>query len=501
MKKNILTYLITFITGFVTAQDQNIFLDRDFWKSSPSITEVDQKIKEGNNPSEINTHGFDAVVYAILEKAPNNTIKHLLSFTGNEVNKLTHDKRTYVFWAAYKNNLPLMKFLISKGAKMDVIDAHGYSVLTFAAITGNSNKKIYELCIEQGIDIADTNENGANSLLLVLSQLEDLSFIDYLISKGLTLKATDNDGNGAFNYAAKGGNKKTLQFLINKKLPYKGLNKNNGNAMLLATRGTRKSNNSLSFFKFLDSLGIASNISNKKGNTPLLNISYRNKHKETFDFFFEKGADANHTDKEGNTALIIASIKNSLEINSLLLEKTKDINHQNKEGISALSYAVQYNTPDIVEHLIKNNADIHLKDKKGNPISYYLIKGYRPKKHDAFIKKLTILTTNGYNIRQNMANGNSILHEAIDKDNLSLLKTLEGYNLDVNSKNKNGYTALQKAVMQAKDTEIIKYLLHIGANKHIKTSFGETLYDLAKENEILNSKKADVNFLKQTLRP
>ena len=50
--------------------------------------------------------------------------------------------------------------------------------------------------------------------------------------------------------------------------------------------------------------------------------------------------------------------------------------------------------------------------------------------------------------------------------------------------------------MQANNTDIIKYLLSIGAKKSITTDFDETVHDLAKENEILNKKNIDINFLK-----
>ena len=39
-------------------------------------------------------------------------------------------------------------------------------------------------------------------------------------------------------------------------------------------------------------------------------------------------------------------------------------------------------------------------------------------------------------------------------------------------------------------------IVKIGANKSLKTPFGETPYDLAQENEILISKKINIEFLK-----
>ena len=50
--------------------------------------------------------------------------------------------------------------------------------------------------------------------------------------------------------------------------------------------------------------------------------------------------------------------------------------------------------------------------------------------------------------------------------------------------------------MKGKDDQLIKYLISIGADKEIKTEFGETAFDLAKENELLINSNIDINFLK-----
>ncbi|WP_394420791.1 ankyrin repeat domain-containing protein [Tenacibaculum mesophilum] len=497
MKKQHIIFAFVLFMSTIQAQTKNIFFERSFWQEKPTIQLVEEKIKEGNSATALNPNGFDAVTYAILASAPNKVIKHLLTKKGNDVNKITHDKRTYVFWAAYKNNVEIMKHLIANNARMDLKDSHQLSPLTFAANAGQTNKEIYELCIQNGIDIkTDVDEHGANALLLVLPSLKDLSFVDYLTSKGLSVHNVDKDGNGAFNYAAKKGNKEILTLLIKKGLPYKNLNKKGGNAMLLATQGSRSGYNSLEFFKYLESLGIKPNITNNDGKTPLHNLARGNKDLNTFNYFLDKGVNANQIDDNGNTPLIIAASRNSLEIVQLLSEKTKNINHTNKKGHSALTYAVEYNSEAVVDYLVKNEADIQVKDDKGNSLAYYLVKSYHPKKVNDFNEKMSLLDNNGLNLTQLQANKNTLFHIAVEKNNIDLLKKINTLKIDVNAKNNEGLTPLHLAVMQANNTDVIKYLLSIGAKKSITTDFDETVHDLAKENEILNRKNIDINFLK-----
>lgn len=494
MKKTVYTIIFIGFVNILQAQTKNIFLERSFWKTNPTIETIEQKITTENNATKLNKYGFDAVVYAILENANNKVIKHLLSKKGNDVNKLTHDKRTYVFWAAYKGNIELVKYLIDHKARLDLKDSHHFSPLTFAAVAGQTNTEIYDLFIKNGIDIKnDLDEHGANALLLLIPHLKDFTLVNYFTSKGLDLNSTDNDGNGAFNYTAQKGNKTMLELLIKKGFNYKKRNKNNGNAMLLATQASRNGYNSLTFFKYLESIGIKPNITNTKGKTPLHNLAYGNKNLSAFNYFLKKGVNPNQIDSYGNNPLIKASGRNSLEVVKLLNSKTKSINHTNKEGQSALTMAIKNNFK-VLQFLISNGADIKVIDKKGNHLGQYLFNTYTTKNIKEFQNKLNLLQAKGLNVSKPQKNGNTLYHMAIDKHNMSMLKFINKYKIDINAKNSEGLTALQKAVMTAKNNKIIKFLIAKGANITVKTDFNETLHDLAKENEAL--KNVDISFLK-----
>lgn len=103
---------------------------------------------------------------------------------------------------------------------------------------------------------------------------------------------------------------------------------------------------------------------------------------------------------------------------------------------------------------------------------------------------------NGLVLNKPFKDGNTMYHIAVAKNDLQLIKKLEGLGIDINTRNVEGLTALHKAALVAKDDVILKYLLSLNANKSIKTDLDETAYDLAKENEVLIQNKVNIDFLK-----
>ncbi|PWI30564.1 hypothetical protein DI383_03690 [Flavobacteriaceae bacterium LYZ1037] len=486
-----LTVALSLILGVQSIAQENVFLKRDFWDSNPTIENIDSKINQGCDIAQANSNNFDAVVYAILQDAPISTLQYIQSKPGNDVNKLTHDGRTYIFWAAYKGNVEFMKYLLKKGAKTDLTDDKGNTILNFAAGSGQQNTKVYDLCLANGANLKkDLTPNGANALLLAAPFDTDFKLTEYFISKGLDIKSEDAEGNNIFNYVSKTGNINMLKQLINKGI------KGTDNAFIFAAYGTRNNTNGLEFYQFLESVGLNPNTKNKDEITPLHIVASRSQDLDIINYFISKENNVNQTDKDGNTPFLNASSRNNIDVITLLLKQVDDINLVNKKGESALTLAVENNSNKIVELLIEKKANVSVLDANGNNLAYYLIHSFNSEKIKDFELKASLLKSHGLDLTSNQTNGNTLYHLAVEKNNLDLIQWVPNDKVDINAKNKEGNTALHLAAMNAKNTDILKYLVSKGAKLNEVTEFEETAFDIASENEILKTNNISIDFLK-----
>ncbi len=480
----------------IVAQE-NALLQRDFWKQKPALQAVENQINLGNNPAELNSNAFDPLVYALLENADLNVLIHLQKQAGNGVNKRTHDGRTYLFWAAYKNNLPFMEYLIAMGAATNLTDDHGYRVMTFAASTGVQNPKLYAYLLANGANLKlEKNRAGANTLLLLMPHLKSPELIGYFQENGLTLSDVDTDGNNAFYYAAKGGTIDMLEWLSQKGVDNKNVNKQGENAMFAAAEGMRRHSNTFELFDYLERKGISATITAKNGETPLTVYAKDGEDFTVFEYLLAKGVNVNQLTAEGNNALMLAAKNNTLETVRLLASKTTDINAANKKGETALSNAVRQNSAAVVSFLLQQGANVAAKDTEGNSLVYYIAESYTSSKLQVFEDKLGVLQNAGLNLTETQANGNTFFHFAAQQNELALLQKAHELGLNINAQNKEGLTPLHFAAMKATNVKVLRYLVSLDADVSIPTNFNESAYQLALENEQLQKNNVDFNFLK-----
>ena len=524
MKKSIF-FVLTIASIGLQAQEKQPVLDRAFWQEKPDL----QAVKSNLNGFKFSadSKGDDPLSMAISNDASAEVISFLASQPGVSMKKDVHEGRTYLHSAVSKGNAQATEILLKKGADMYYADAHDQTALTYGGFMGSLSLPVIEVFVKNGLDVKKKYEkkNNADLLLLAAGSDRDFAITSYLLSKGLAINSVDKSGATAITYAAKYGNIEEI-----KKLVEKGVKAGNTD-IIAAAQGPFRGANKIDIYKYLiEDLKLTPTATNENGQNALHIVGAKAGQEEIIAYLFSKGIDINQVDKEGNTPFMNICKGKSAATVELVLPKVKDINLKNSAGESALTNAVKSSGSKTVELLLNSGADAKVIDAAGNGLAFYLVEGYQGnggrggrggfggavqtgaagsgrgngangagsqvKPQEDFAIKLGALKAKGISFTGTQKDGSTLYHLATAKNDLRMIRQLEGLGIDVNAKDKNGMTALHKVALIARDETILKYLVSIGAKKDILTAENETAYELAKDNEFLAKGNVSVDFLK-----
>lgn len=495
MKK--IFFSVLFLSFFgAEAQEKSLLVEGKFWQSNPSIEKVKTELSKGFDFK--NIEGFkDPILSSMMNGASQEVVLYLMNLPEVNLFRQVMHERTYLHIAAQKDLDKVVEFLLSKGLNINAPDDKEMTPIVYAVSRGNPTPKTLEIFFKNGVDVKKkyASEKGADLLLLGLARDKGLKLTDYFISKGLSLKSTDKDGNGAFYYSAL-----VVEDLENLKELKKRKIKYDDRVLLALAQGGHRVSNGLQGYQYLiEELKLNPKITNDKGQTLLHLIASKPKQEEVIRYLLNKGVEASKLDNEGNSPFILSARGSSLPVVEALFSFQKNVNATNKKGENALYYAVKNGSAEIVKFLLDKGADISFKTPKNENLAFVLIDGYHPRANAQFFEeKFNLLKSKGLDFSSVMKkDGSTALHIAVTKNEIDLLKKIVKLSsITIDKKNNEGFTPLHKAALVAKDTEILKYLLSLGADKTIKTDADETSYDLAKENELLTKNKINIEFLK-----
>ena len=210
--------------------------------------------------------------------------------------------------------------------------------------------------------------------------------------------------------------------------------------------------------KLLISKGADVNAEGTRGWTPLLGAVNKG-HVQMVKVLLENGANVDVGD-DWYTPLYYPIWEGDKEMVKTLISGGADVNTEPKEGdYRPLVYAVWYRHPDIVKILIEAKANVNAEDE-----SEWTALRHALKRADADMAKQFIGT--GVKI--------SAFHNAILVGNLAKVKQLVESGMDVDTKDKFGWTPTYWA-LSAGQKELFEYLLNKGADVNAKTDAGCTL--------------------------
>ena len=223
-------------------------------------------------------------------------------------------------------NMEAVRQIVAAGADVNKTNAFTKDTALLRALYYTNNSEIAQLLVHSGAEINVVNNYGHSPMFLALEkQRGDL--VDLFLSSGVS------EG-------------------LNSDYLFRACAKQNYMGVLAMLKG-----------------GVDPNVSNEKGNTPLIISSSLGDLPSVRDLLAYR-ADVNAANNDGNTALIYAARYNHPQVvRELLKPQTMqapvDVNAQNKQGQTALYWAASKGYTDVVKRLLAADADPTLAAQDG----------------------------------------------------------------------------------------------------------------------------------------
>jgi ankyrin repeat protein len=377
--------------------------------------------------------------WTLLHYGVSNNFEALIKSLGNrpaiDLNVLDTGSRTALYYAVNENNLPMTKFLIDKGANLDI---------RFGSVK------------ETALHIA-IKKDSQDIVTILLNANANPTVVNYY---GLT----------ALHIAVKKGELIVIQQLLDAKA-----NPNVQTHLGLTPLHIAIENNKHDIVKQLLDAKANPNVQTHLGRTPLHTaIDHEQDTQLIVGTLLNHGADPNITDDAKETALHYA-IKRSRDIIETLLGARANPNIRNAAGQTALHCAVEKGRCTIYAQLFEHGADPCVQDDQGQTILHYAAKNT---KFDMASESAPWLAT--LDIQDN--DGQTALHVAVICNHVFMIQYLLKVDANPNIRNADGQTALHLAL---KNRGIVPLLLQTRRiNLNIRDDRNRTVLDLCVHGDI-----------------
>lgn len=179
-------------------------------------------------------------------------------------------------------NFDLFNELEAKGARLDVSDNMGRTLLHSVATNGNIS--IAEVLLNANLDINAPDEDGATPVLYAAAN-GHMQLLRIFEERGADLNVKEENGNDLLFNAVIGGNDTLVSYLISKGFYVNNTNEDNWTPLLYACY-----DNNLAIVKILVNAGADLNILSNKNESPLLHAIWNN-NSEMARFIIDAGAE------------------------------------------------------------------------------------------------------------------------------------------------------------------------------------------------------------------
>ena len=261
-----------------------------------------------------NVNAKDELNYTSLtlasKKGRKEVVEYLLSTNVCNLEERTTGGWNALIHASHENHLPIVQYLVKKGANIDAIDDKGWTALVHASI--KNHLPIVEYLVEKNANIDLGDKYGKNGLH-VASMLGNESIVEFLLDHNANPNAFDGQKCTPLYHSSGFGHCKISELLIAKKAVIDSRNSPDDWTPLM----TASYEGNLDICKILINNGADIDAKCRSGCTPLFYASVKG-HLQIVEFFISKDVNLLSVSDKGHTALTAAQNEGHLRVVSLL---------------------------------------------------------------------------------------------------------------------------------------------------------------------------------------
>jgi ankyrin repeat protein len=221
-------------------------------------------------------------IFEAVKKKDLDQVKVILEKNPELLNARGEYERTPLILAVISLDKDIFKFLVEKGADVNLPDKQGLCALHFVALRGE--RELADLLISKGADInSNKNVGGATPLGIAVSRGHK-DIVELLIAKGAQLNLKDKRGNTPLLRAMSAGQQDIIKLLLTKGASVHEKDSMGSTPLLLAALNGQKD-----LVELFISHGANVNAKNSIGGTPV-SVAAREGHQEIVDLLIAKGA-------------------------------------------------------------------------------------------------------------------------------------------------------------------------------------------------------------------
>ena len=409
------------------------------------------------------------------------------------VNAVATDGTTALHWAVRSDDMETVKLLLQAGANVRMADRYGITPLRFAAENGNA--AMIEVLLKAGADPNATLPTGETALMTA-AHTGKPDAVSMLLSHGAkpnereqrfgetaAMWAAAENNAAAIRVLADGGGdlnakSRLMEFpefkFLTSGMVITALPKGGWTPLMYAAR-----QGSMDAARALVEAGANPNLTDPDGTTATI-VAIINVHFDLAAMLAEKGADLNIADSSGMTALYAAVdmhtlapmlsrpapkvidrldaaalvpvlLKHGANPNAGLKKPIIGRHHDSGdasmgEGTTALMRAAKSSDFEVINALIQGGANPSLTQKDYSNMAMILMNGRGAGNEPAILETIKLGVAHGLDIDAFNANGQTLLHIAVQRGNNLIVRYLAESGAKLDMKNKQGRSPMDLAL-------------------------------------------------------